>query len=164
MSVLPACAGAISRAEFDSIVQARGGGVSVASFAEVTDTLRGEVGADPIVRRAFFGVNPTYGSFSLQLGPGIVDDYVIYGRDVRSVRPQRDPDEQPTVRLSEVPIDRFEAMADEALAYAGIPGGYVEYISVQLSLRRITFAVESARATARVEFDFHGELQEVQRR
>lgn len=164
---LPGCVGAISRDEFEAVIAARGGGVTNAGVAEVLDTLRAHTGdADPLVRQAFFGFGPTYGSFEVQnrMRPDEVDDYVIYGTDLRRNEPVQDPDQEPAVPLSAITaFGRVEAIADRALAEFDATGGYVDYVNVVVADEAIWVRVESPRSSATVAFTIGGEFVELRR-
>jgi hypothetical protein len=156
------CVGAQSRDEFEQLIRRRGGGASNLGVDEVLDTLQSRVGGDALIRQATFGFGVTYGSFEVQTRarPIEVDQYTIYGTDVRRHEPVRNPDEAATVPASRLAALDVEAIVDRALAEFAVSDGSVTNLIVTPGSDRIQVSVESARASGYAVFTLDGDFVE----
>jgi hypothetical protein len=169
--LLSACIGANSRAEFEAIVQERGGGVSAAALEIMFDDLRVRTGADdPAIRlgRVNFGSNTAVFEVRNPARPDELDTYTYRNEQLVDISPVRltsgdDLDIQ-TTTLSALSLD-VESLTDRALAEFDSTGGYATGLSIIGLLQPVTIQVdvESPRASGTAVFDAAGELVEFRR-
>lgn len=169
------CIGATDRPDFEAEVRARGGGVSTTWIADALDLAAVELGAaraadlDAMNLR----VNSTARTVVVMARradrPDFVDNVVVREGEVLSVSPLQDADQLPldeiTFAVGDLPIDRLEEIADEALQAFDEADAFVEYISVSITQGQplIRVGVDSSRRTGVVVFDASGTLVEVDR-
>jgi hypothetical protein len=168
------CVGATARDDFESEVEARGGGFSEDIVSDAVDGIADEVGTEDF-ELTHLTVSPLTPVVSAQIrdprAPDQLDDYTFRGDDLVDVAPVRvtagtDIDAG-TLPIATFAVDQLDEVVDVALDEFGATDGYVT--SVRLSVEppvdgaaepqgAIVVSVESPRAAATVRFTADGEL------
>lgn len=169
--VLSGCLGASSRADFERMVQERGGGVSAATLDVMLADIRARTGSDdPSIRfgRINFGVNTAVFEVRSPARPNELDAYTYRNEQFVSVEPvrlTRDDDlDVETIPLSSLRLD-VEALSDRALAEFDSTGGYVTGLSIIVFIPPggIRVDVESPRSSGTAIFGPDGTFLEFDR-
>lgn len=171
-----ACIGTTSRERFTEEVQERGGGLSNELARDAMAAIADELGVgDPgDVEVRSLTILPGTLAVDAEVrdpdAPDNLDAFVVVNGDVESVEPvQLSADvslEAVVFRLGELPLDRLETLADEALAAFDQAGSYVESVSAGGPLQQgvgLEMSLQSPRAQATASFGLDGDLLEVTR-
>jgi hypothetical protein len=177
-SATAGCIGSETRESFDEEVHARGGGLTQELVIDAVDAVEEDTGADTIKLRSF---TTSAGRVSLEVQvPGSVEDLDSYsygssglyggggldGPDPVARSGSEAPLEAQVFTLDEAGIDRFDAMVDQAIAEADLPGGWASSASVtrgEQAAPVISVTVTNVRRTVSVIFAPDGTVQAVNR-
>lgn len=169
------CIGATDRADFDTEVRARGGGLTSAWIAEGLDLVASEMSVTPTseLQLVTLAINSTDRSLSAQARRGdqnnFVDVVVVKQGEVVAITPVQDADQLPlddiTFTLSQLPLANIETLGDTALREFGEADGFINRINVSLreGSPMITVSLASARRTGKASFTADGTFIEMTR-
>lgn len=172
VTVTSGCIGAIDRADFNDEVRRRGGGISSDWIDESIRmaAARLEVATPEDIELLTLTIDGTNRVLTVTARrgdrPEFVDSVVVRDGDVVSVSAVQDADQLPlddlTMSLADLPLDRLETLADEAINEFDAADGSVSGIVVALAdgAHTITFTLESSRRTGTAVFDVDGILIE----
>lgn len=171
VGVLSGCVGAQSRAEFETLVQERGGGASATTIDTILTDLTDRVGDDAQVRtgRINFGAGTAVFEIRTSARPDELDSYRYRNESFAGADPVRlssdDDLDSETTPLSAFDLASIETIADRALVEFDSSGGYVTGVSLigvtEPPLMRVD--VESPRSSGTAVFGADGEFVEFER-
>lgn len=169
------CIGATDRADFDTEVRARGGGLTSAWITEGLDLVASEVNVTPTsdLELVTLAINSTDRSLSAQARRGdqndFVDVVVVKQGDVVAITPIQDADQLPlddiTFTVDQLPLASIETLGDTALREFGEDDGFISRINVSLrdGSPLITVSLASTRQTGKATFTADGTFIEMTR-